>query len=59
MTEKDVFNWLKNLREEDVFDFGENFEGQNIFAIKSPNGVSCLTIGSLSEEDLPEWCEDE
>lgn len=54
MTQKEVYNWLKNLREEDVMDFGENYEGQNVFAIKSPSGVSCLTLDSFDEI---EWSE--
>lgn len=54
MTQKEVYNWLKNLREEDVMDFGENYEGQNVFAIKSPNGVSCLTLDSFDDVEWEE-----
>lgn len=49
MNIKEVYNWLKNLQESDVTDFGENYEGQNVFAIKSPTGVCCLTLDTFDE----------
>lgn len=54
MTTKDIYNLLKNLQEEDVVDFGENYEGRNVFAIKGLSGVSCLTLDFFDEMECEE-----
>lgn len=49
MTTDQIYQVLKNLTPNDVIDFGENYEGQNVFAIKSPYGTCSLTINSLED----------
>lgn len=50
MTTEQVCELLKNLNANDVMDFGENYEGQTVFAIKSPHGTCCLTINSFDDD---------
>ena len=50
MTTKQIYEVLKNLKINDVMDFGENYEGQNVFAIKSPYGTCSLIIDSFDDD---------
>lgn len=47
---------LKELNENDVLDFGEDYEGNPVFVIKGIFSTPCqLTMTNFSEEDIAEW----
>jgi hypothetical protein len=54
VTTKQIAQLLKDIKEEDVMDFGENYEGQNVFAVRVADGVACVTLNSFDNSDL-EW----
>lgn len=49
---------LKKLKEEDVVDFGEDYEGNPVFLIRNiSSSAAQLTLGKFSTEELSDWSE--
>lgn len=53
MNANKLIELLKNLKQDDILDFGEDVEGNPLFVIKNLNSdLSLLTIGNFDSSDI-------
>jgi hypothetical protein len=56
MSIEKLIDLLRSLNQDDILDFGEDYEGNPIFLIRNIFSNPCqLTIANFSEEDISDW----